>query len=200
MVAPRRCSTQSVPRRSASSLPFSQRGRVPLTQGFVGATAEGRPTVLGRGGSDFTASLLGAALDALRVEIWTDVNGLMTADPTDRSGSAHPASATYDEAAELATFGAKVLHPATQLPLAAAGIPIVILNAQHPDNPGTIIGLTRASALRADGPIGSISWKPGAILINVGPPECSAHTDSCVSCSRYSSATKCRWTCSPAVK
>ncbi len=91
--------------------------------------------------------------------------------PSARSAEARTlASATYEEAAELATFGAKVLHPATQLPLAAAGIPIVILNAKHPDYPGTIIGLTRASALRADGPIGSISWKPGAILVNVRAP------------------------------
>lgn len=150
--------------------PLLEAGRVPLTQGFIGATPSGRPTILGRGGSDFTASLLGAALDALRVEIWTDVNGLMTADPRIVPEARTLASATYDEAAELATFGAKVLHPATQLPLAAAGIPIVILNAKHPDYPGTIIGLTRASALRADGPIGSISWKPGAILVNVRAP------------------------------
>ena len=153
-----------------ASRPLLAAGRIPLTQGFIGATADGRPTMLGRGGSDFTASLLGAALDALRVEIWTDVNGLMTADPRIVPEARTLASATYDEAAELATFGAKVLHPATQLPLAAAGIPIVILNAQHPDYPGTIIGLTRASALRADGPIGSISWKPGAILVNVRAP------------------------------
>ena len=150
--------------------PLLAAGRVPLTQGFIGATATGRPTILGRGGSDFTASLLGAALDAIRVEIWTDVNGLMTADPRIVPEARTLASATYDEAAELATFGAKVLHPATQLPLAAAGIPIVILNARHPDHPGTIIGLTRASSLRADGPIGSISWKPGAILVNVRAP------------------------------
>ena len=150
--------------------PLLEAGRVPLTQGFIGATASGRPTILGRGGSDFTASLLGATLDALRVEIWTDVNGLMTADPRIVPEARTLASATYDEAAELATFGAKVLHPATQLPLAAAGIPIVIRNAKHPDYPGTIIGLTRASALRADGPIGSISWKPGAILVNVRAP------------------------------
>ena len=147
--------------------PLLESGRVPVTQGFIGATESGRPTVLGRGGSDFTASLLGAALDAVRVEIWTDVNGLMTADPRIVPEARTLASATYDEAAELATFGAKVLHPATQLPLASAGIPIVILNAQRPDAPGTIIGLTRASALRADGPIGSISWKPGAILVTV---------------------------------
>jgi aspartate kinase len=150
--------------------PLLEAGRVPLTQGFIGATAAGRPTILGRGGSDFTASLLGAALDALRVEIWTDVNGLMTADPRIVPEARTLASATYDEAAELATFGAKVLHPATQLPLAAAGIPIVILNAKHPDYPGTIIGLTRASALRADGPIGSISWKPGATCQHPRPP------------------------------
>ncbi len=157
-------------RAQAVMVPLLAEGRIPLTQGFIGATADGRPTILGRGGSDFTASLLGAALGAHRVEIWTDVDGLMTADPRIVPEARTLASATYDEAAELATFGAKVLHPATQLPLAAAGIPIIILNALRPDAPGTIIGQTRSSALRADGPIGSISWKPGAILISVRAP------------------------------
>ena len=151
-------------------VPLLASGRIPVTQGFIGATAAGRSTILGRGGSDFTASLLGAALDAVRVEIWTDVDGLMTADPRIVPSARTLASATYDEAAELATFGARVLHPATQLPLAAAGIPIIILNALRPEGGGTIIGPTRSSAMRADGPIGSISWKRGITLINVRAP------------------------------
>jgi aspartate kinase len=150
--------------------PLLEQGRIPVTQGFIGATREGRPTILGRGGSDFTASLIGAALDAVRVEIWTDVDGLMTADPRIVPSARTLASATYDEAAELATFGAKVLHPATQLPLAAAGIPIVVLNAQHPERSGTIIRATTASSMRAGGPIGSISWKKGITLISVRAP------------------------------
>ena len=81
------------------------------------------PTTLGRGGSDFTAALLGAALDAERVEIWTDVNGLMTADPRIVPTARTLSAASYEEAAELATFGAKVLHPATAMPLVREGIP-----------------------------------------------------------------------------
>src|SRR5206468_1266220 len=119
--------------------PLLEAGRIPVTQGFIGATADGVPTTLGRGGSDFTAALLGAALDAKRVEIWTDVSGLMTADPRVVPSARTLTAASYEEAAELATFGARVLHPATALPLVRAGIPIVVLNASQPDRPGTII-------------------------------------------------------------
>jgi aspartate kinase len=147
--------------------PLLAAGRIPVTQGFIGATASGVPTTLGRGGSDFTASLLGAALDATRVEIWTDVDGLMTADPRLVPSARTLASATYEEAAELATFGAKVLHPATQLPLSSAGIPIVILNSMHPDRPGTVIGAPTSTTATPDEPIRSISCRHGTIVINV---------------------------------
>src|SRR4029077_8447116 len=99
----------------------------------------GAPTTLGRGGSDFTAALLGAALEVERVEIWTEVHGLMPADPRIAPSARTLRAASYEEAAELATFGAKVLHPATAQPLVRAGIPIVVLNASQPDRPGTII-------------------------------------------------------------
>jgi aspartate kinase len=128
------------------------------------------PTTLGRGGSDFTASLLGAALDATRVEIWTDVDGLMTADPRMVPSARTLASASYEEAAELATFGAKVLHPATQLPLSSAGIPIVILNSMHPERPGTVIGPPEGAVVEPEAPIRSISCKRGAIVVNVRAP------------------------------
>jgi len=147
--------------------PLLAAGRIPVTQGFIGATASGVPTTLGRGGSDFTASLLGAALDATRVEIWTDVDGLMTADPRLVLSARTLASATYEEAAELATFGAKVLHPATQLPLASARIPIAILNSMHPERGGTLIGPPDGAAPAPDEEIRSISCKQGAIVINV---------------------------------
>ena len=150
--------------------PLLAAGRIPVTQGFIGATASGVPTTLGRGGSDFTASLLGAALDATRVEIWTDVDGLMTADPRMVPSARTLASATYEEAAELATFGARVLHPATQLPLSSAGIPIVILNSMHPDRPGTVIGLPDGTALEPDEPVRSISCRRGTIIVNVRAP------------------------------
>ncbi|MEP6590525.1 MAG: aspartate kinase, partial [Gemmatimonadota bacterium] len=125
---------------AAAITPKLGSGRVVVTQGFIGATAAGVPTTLGRGGSDFSAALLGAALDAERVEIWTDVDGLMSADPRVVPGARLLTHATYDEAAELAAFGAKVLHPATQLPLVEAGIPIVIRNTFAPEKPGTWIG------------------------------------------------------------
>jgi aspartate kinase len=147
--------------------PLLAAGRIPVTQGFIGATASGIPTTLGRGGSDFTASLLGAALDATRVEIWTDVDGLMTADPRLVLSARTLATATYEEAAELATFGAKVLHPATQLPLSSAAIPIVILNSMHPERPGTVIGSPEPGMFAAEEPIRSISCKRGITVINV---------------------------------
>jgi aspartate kinase len=121
--------------------------------------------VLGRGGSDFSAALLGAALGAEQVEIWTDVSGLMTADPRIVPEARVLAEATYDEAAELAAFGAKVLHPATQLPLVEAGIPIVIRNTFQPEATGTrIVG---EAAVEDDLPVRSISFKRGVVVLQV---------------------------------
>ncbi len=145
-------------------------GRIPVTQGFIGATADGVPTTLGRGGSDFTAALLGAVLDAERVEIWTDVNGLMTADPRIVPSARTLRFASYEEAAELATFGAKVLHPATALPLVQAGIPIVVLNSTRPDDPGTTIEPSAELERMGDSPVRSISWKRGITVVNVRAP------------------------------
>jgi aspartate kinase len=150
--------------------PMIDAGRVPVTQGFIGATPEGVPTTLGRGGSDFTAALLGAALDVERVEIWTDVNGLMTADPRIVPSARTLRYASYEEAAELATFGAKVLHPATAQPLVRAGIPIVVLNSTCPDDPGTTIEPSAELERMGDSPIRSISWKRGITVVNVRAP------------------------------
>jgi len=151
-------------------VPLVEAGRIPVTQGFIGATADGRPTTLGRGGSDFTAALLGAALDVERVEIWTDVNGLMTADPRIVPSARTLRAASYEEAAELATFGAKVLHPATAQPLVRAGIPIVILNSTRPDEPGTIIEPSAELERLGDSPVRSISWKRDITVVNVRAP------------------------------
>jgi aspartate kinase len=150
--------------------PLAQTGMVPVTQGFIGATATGVTTTLGRGGSDFTAALLGAALEVDCVEIWTDVDGLMTADPRIVPSARTLAAASYDEAAELATFGAKILHPATALPLARAGIPIVVLNSRHPERNGTTIGPQTELERIGDSPIRSISWKQGITVINIRAP------------------------------
>lgn len=147
--------------------PIVDAGIVPVTQGFLGATADGRPTTLGRGGSDYSASLLGAALGAERVEIWTDVDGLMTADPRVVPDARLIEVASHHEAAELATFGAKVLHPSTYAPLIHARIPCVILNSFAPGRPGTTI-LAGAPVQPIEGsPVRSIAWKKGITLINV---------------------------------
>jgi aspartate kinase len=150
--------------------PMIEAGRVPVTQGFIGATATGVATTLGRGGSDFTAALLGAALKAERVEIWTDVDGLMTADPRIVKSARILAAASYEEAAELATFGARILHPATALPLVRAGIPIVILNSTHPERAGTTIEPEAAVERVGDSPIRSISCKQGITVVNIRAP------------------------------
>jgi len=150
--------------------PLAEAGTVPVTQGFIGATATGVSTTLGRGGSDFTAALLGAALGAERVEIWTDVDGLMTADPRIVPSARTLAAASYDEAAELATFGAKILHPATALPLVRAGIPIVVLNSRHPERRGTTISPQAELERMGDSPIRSISWKQGITVVNIRAP------------------------------
>jgi len=119
--------------------PLLQNGIVPVVTGFIGATAEGRLTTLGRGGSDYSAAILGAALDANEVTIWTDVDGLMTADPRLVPGASTIAEISYREAAELARCGAKVLHPKTLSPVGESGIPIWIRNTFAPERRGTRI-------------------------------------------------------------
>lgn len=163
--------TQVLNKRARDLLkPLAEGGSVPVTQGFIGATATGVPTTLGRGGSDFTAALLGAALGADRVEIWTDVDGLMTADPRIVPSARTLSAASYDEAAELATFGAKILHPATALPLVRAGIPIVVLNSRYPERSGTTIGPRAELERMGDSPIRSISWKQAITVVNIRAP------------------------------
>ena len=98
-------------------------GKLLIVQGFIGATAKGVATILGRGGSDYSASLFGAALDAEEVQIWTDVNGIMTTDPRKVPSARSIPAITYAEAAELAFFGAKVVHPATIQPAVEKQIP-----------------------------------------------------------------------------
>jgi len=150
--------------------PILTRGAVPVTQGYIGVTRDGRSTTLGRGGSDYTASLLGAALHVDRVEIWTDVSGLMTADPRIVPHARPLALASHHEAAELAAFGATVLHPATAAPLVEAGIPAVILNSFAPEEPGTtILSGVRPKPVGAS-PVRSISCKKGVTVVNVRAP------------------------------
>ncbi len=128
-------------RQKAASViqPLLSNGVLPLVTGFNGATVDGRPTTLGRGGSDFSASILAAALDASELWIWTDVDGIMSADPRSVPEARVLDSLTYNEAAELAYNGAKVLHPRTLAPLIERQIPVWSKNSFHLDHPGTRI-------------------------------------------------------------
>lgn len=110
-----------------------------VVTGYVARTASGSPTTLGRNGSDFSASILGALLDARRVVIWTDVDGVMTGDPGVEPEATVVPDLSYDEAMELAYFGAKVIHPSTMAPLVERDIPLFIRNTFHPERPGTRI-------------------------------------------------------------
>ena len=127
--------------------PLLEHGRVPVMGGFIGSTRAGVTTTIGRGGSDFSAAIVGAGLSAERIEIWTDVDGMMTTDPNICPDAHRIRVISFDEAAELAYFGAKVLHPATVLPAIQQNIPVYILNSRNPDCEGTRIA-ARAPACR----------------------------------------------------
>src|SRR3954470_3816248 len=124
--------------------PLVQEGRIPVLGGFIGSTVDGVPTTLGRGGSDFSAAIVGAAIGAARVEIWTDVDGVMTTDPKLCPDARVIRKLSFDQAADLAHFGAKVLHPATLAPAMRENIPVYVLNSRRPEGHGTEI-LARAS-------------------------------------------------------
>ncbi len=119
--------------------PLLETGCVPVVGGFIGATRDGVQTTIGRGGSDYSAALFGAALNAETIEIWTDVDGMMTTDPNICPDAHRIKVISFEEAAELAYFGAKVLHPATVLPAIRKNIPVRVLNSRNPKNEGTLI-------------------------------------------------------------
>ncbi len=144
--------------------PLLEGGLVAVTGGFVGATAEGLTTTLGRGGSDYSAALFGAGLEAEEIQIWTDVDGMLTADPRVVAAPRVVAELSFDEASELAYFGAKVLHPSTILPAVGRGIPVRILNSHRPQAPGTLI--RRDAVAREAGPA-AIACKRGVTRIDI---------------------------------
>ncbi len=119
--------------------PLIADGKVPVMGGYIGSSSEGITTTLGRGGSDYSASLIGAGLQAESIEIWTDVDGMLTADPRVVPAARPIEQIRFDEASELASFGAKVLHPATIAPAVRLGIPVWIYNSRNPDAHGTRI-------------------------------------------------------------
>jgi aspartate kinase len=139
-------------------------GEVPVLGGFLGATRDGRTTTLGRGGSDTSAAVIGAAIGAAEIEIWTDVDGIMTADPRRVPAARRRASVSFAEAAELAYYGAKVLHPASIAPAVRCRIPVRVLNAMRPEGAGTVI----LDEVAADAPsLASVASRGGVTAVRV---------------------------------
>src|SRR4030095_7877506 len=120
-------------------LPFLETGFVPVLGGFIAANKKNQTTTLGRGGSDYTAAIIGAALFAREIQIWTDVTGVLTADPRVVADAMTIRRLSYSEAAELAYFGAKVLHPKTIQPAVEGEIPVRICNSRAPEEFGTLV-------------------------------------------------------------
>jgi aspartate kinase len=147
--------------------PLVDGGRVPVMGGFVGSNRSGITTTIGRGGSDFSAAIFGAGLNAERIEIWTDVDGMMTTDPRLCPDARRIKVISFDEAAELAYFGAKVLHPATVLPAVQKNIPVYVLNSLNPTCEGTKI---IARAPRCTNIFKAIALKKKITLVEVASP------------------------------
>jgi aspartate kinase len=147
--------------------PLLDNGRVPVMGGFIGATRAGVTTTIGRGGSDFSAAIVGAGLGAERIEIWTDVDGMMTTDPNLCPEARRIKVISFDEAAELAYFGAKVLHPATVLPAIQKNIPVYVLNSRNPACEGTKI---TARAPRCRNSFKAIAAKKRITIVDVAAP------------------------------
>jgi aspartate kinase len=154
-----------IEKRAAEKLhPLTDQGKVPVMGGFIASNETGITTTLGRGGSDFSGALLGGALNAEAIEIWTDVDGIMTTDPRICPDALRVKVISFEEAAELAYFGAKVLHPATILPAVKKNIPVLVLNSRNPVCEGTrIISL----APHCKSPFKSIAVKKKLSIIDV---------------------------------
>lgn len=146
-------------------LPLLDRNHIPVLGGFIAASTDGIPTTLGRGGSDFTATIVGAAVGAVRVEIWTDVDGVMTADPKLCPDAHVIGKMSFEEAAELAQLGAKVLHSGTLAPAARENIPVHVLNSRRPDVPGTEI----TARSRSGHEVTAITARRQVALVEVEP-------------------------------
>jgi aspartate kinase len=145
-------------------LPHVRNGKVPVIGGFIASNEAGLTTTLGRGGSDYTGALVGGALDAETIEIWTDVDGIMTADPRVCPDALRVKVISFEEAAELAYFGAKVLHPATILPAVRKNIPVQVLNSRNASCEGTRI---TSEAPHCKSPFKSIAVKKKLTIIDV---------------------------------
>jgi aspartokinase/homoserine dehydrogenase 1 len=167
--------------------PMLNDGVVPVVTGFIGATADGVQTTLGRGGSDYSATILGAALGADETIIWTDVDGVKTADPRLVPEARMLPEISYNEAAELAYFGAKVLHPNTLRPVTAAGVPVWIRNSFEPEKPGTKITAAGKSARNG---VKALTAIRDVTLVTVGGPGIVGLTDVLARSFAATSATR----------
>ena len=144
--------------------PILNENNVVVTQGFIGATTKKITTTLGRGGSDYSAAIIGAALNAEEIQIWTDVDGILTADPQITPKAKKLRTISYKEASELAYFGAKVLHPSTIRPAVQKNIPVVVLNSRRPNSTGTRVV---ANPPQSNVSVKSIANKKGITVVNI---------------------------------
>lgn len=151
-------------RLRASIPPLVKAGRIPVLQGFVGSDQNGTPTTLGRNGSDFSAAIVGALLGADEIQIWTDVAGILSADPSLIRDARKVKYISFAEASELAYFGAKVLHPSTILPAVKRNVPVRVLNSRDPGGSGTLI---TSDGRAGKNPIKSIAYKAGIVTLNI---------------------------------
>lgn len=142
----------------------TESGTVPVVTGFIGKSRGGDITTVGRNGSDFTATVLAAALGAEECEIWTDTDGVMTADPSICTTARSIPHMSFAEASELALYGGRVLHPSTLIPAVKSKIPVRVMNTNRPEHPGTVIV---EDAPEPEGPVTSIAYKEGASIITI---------------------------------
>jgi len=148
---------------SRTLAPIAVRQQIPVLGGFIAATPSGATTTLGRGGSDYSAAIFGACLDVAEMQIWTDVDGMLTADPRIVPSPRVVPHLSFAEASELAYFGAKVLHPATILPAVTKNIPVRILNSRQPQNPGTLITAT----VERDSHLAALACKRDVTVVDI---------------------------------
>jgi aspartate kinase len=145
--------------------PKVESGYIVVTQGFIGSNKSGITTTIGRGGSDYSAAIIGSLLNAEDIQIWTDVDGILTSDPTVVSDAKRIKLMSFNEAAELAYFGARVLHPETILPAVKKEIPVHVLNSRRPDSSGTLIVANPKVSKKCV--VKSIAYKEGITLISI---------------------------------
>ncbi len=181
------CFTNAAPRywetyaKIRWTVPHAARHSVVVLGGFIGATEQGQTTTLGRGGSDFTAAIVGAAINADEIQIWKDVDGMLTCDPKISRDGYLVKTLSYREAGELARAGAKILHPETVAPAQRLHIPIVLHNTFNPQAPGTTI---TSAAAKSSSPVKSIVCKSGVTLLEIHSPRPDVSVSECSSALR----------------